>query len=192
MNFQNASFEFAVGTSAGLPPCTLPEVVFSGRSNVGKSSLINRLVNRKSLARTSSTPGKTATINFYRLGFCRFADLPGYGYAKVSKAERERWSELVEGYFNQERRVGLVVQILDMRRLPAADDVNMLDYLAARGFPFVVAASKCDKLNATARAEQEERLGAVCRARGADCLPFSAVSGEGVERLRRVILSACR
>lgn len=191
MDFQNARFEFAVGTSAGLPFSDLPEVVFSGRSNVGKSSMINRLVNRKALARTSSTPGKTATVNFYRLGFCRFADLPGYGYAKVSRAEKERWAELVEGYFSQGRRIRLVVQIVDMRR-PLADDMDMLDFLQEKSLPFVVAASKCDKLNVSARAEQDARFAGLCRARGAEYLPFSAMTGEGVERLRSIILSACR
>ncbi len=153
--------------------------------------MINRLVNRKALARTSSTPGKTATVNFYRLGFCRFADLPGYGYAKVSRAEKERWAELVEGYFRQGRRIRLVVQIVDMRR-PLADDMDMLDFLQEKGLPFVVAASKCDKLNVSARAEQDARFAGLCRARGAEYLPFSAMTGEGVERLRSIILSACR
>lgn len=192
MDFQNAAFEFAVGTSEGLPPCTLPEIVFSGRSNVGKSSMINRLVNRKSLAHTSSTPGKTATINFYRLGFCRFADLPGYGYAKVSKAEKERWSELVEGYFAQERDVHLVVQIVDMRRSPTQDDIDMLTFLRAKQLSFIVAASKCDKLNATERAKQNEIYSKLCRARGVEFLPFSAQTGEGVPQLKSKILTACR
>lgn len=98
MNFQNAEFEMAAGTAGQLPKATLPEIAFSGRSNVGKSSLLNRLVNRKALARTSATPGKTATINFYRLPACRFVDLPGYGYARVSKSEKNRWAELVNGY----------------------------------------------------------------------------------------------
>ena len=101
MDFQKVEFEFAAGRKDQLPASDLPEIVFSGRSNVGKSSLLNRLVNRKALARVSATPGKTATINFYRLPGCRFVDLPGYGYAKVSKSEKDRWASLVEGYFAQ-------------------------------------------------------------------------------------------
>lgn len=124
MNFQNAEFEMAAGTAGQLPKATLPEIAFSGRSNVGKSSLLNRLVNRKALARTSATPGKTATINFYRLAACRFVDLPGYGYARVSKSEKNRWAELVNGYFTQERWLNLVLQLVDMRHKPTADDLD--------------------------------------------------------------------
>ena len=109
MNIHAAVFEGAAGHSNQLLPSDLPEVAFSGRSNVGKSSLINRLLNRKSLARTSATPGKTITINFYGAGDVRLVDLPGYGYAKVSKTERLRWSELVEGYFQAERKLRLVL-----------------------------------------------------------------------------------
>ena len=103
MNINNVKFEFAVGTSSQLPPSEKPEIVFSGRSNVGKSSLINKLVNRKTLARVSATPGKTATINFFSVDGFHLVDLPGYGYAKVSRSEKERWSELMEGYFAQDR-----------------------------------------------------------------------------------------
>ena len=127
MRFDNAAFEFAAGRVEQLPPDDLPEIVFSGRSNVGKSSLINKLVNRKALARVSATPGKTGTINFYRLADCRLVDLPGYGYAKVSQTEKLRWANLVEGYFSAGRRIGLVVQIVDMRHKPTADDLHMID-----------------------------------------------------------------
>ena len=109
MNFQAVEFEAAAGRADQLKPSDLPEIVFSGKSNVGKSSLINKLVNRKALARVSATPGKTATINFYDVDGADFVDLPGYGYAKVSKSEKGRWSELIEGYFNQERIFALVV-----------------------------------------------------------------------------------
>ena len=115
MNFHNASFKAAYGTSEQLPASTLPEVSFAGRSNVGKSSLLNKLMYRKGLAKVSSTPGKTATINFYDVDGVDFVDLPGYGYAKVSKAEKGRWSELIEGYFNQERIFALVVSLIDIR-----------------------------------------------------------------------------
>ena len=105
MNFQDVSFEAAAGLKQQLKPSDLPEIVFSGRSNVGKSSLINKLVSRKALARTSSQPGKTATINFFKLRDARFVDLPGYGYAKVSAAEKERWGKLINGYFSAGRRI---------------------------------------------------------------------------------------
>ena len=111
MNFQKIEFELAAGKEDQLPESSFPEIVFCGKSNVGKSSLINKLANRKALARVSATPGKTATINFYRLPDCRFVDLPGYGYAKVSRAEKERWANLVEGYFAQQRKIALVIQL---------------------------------------------------------------------------------
>ena len=113
MNFQIVSFEAAYGKSSQIPPSDLPEIVFSGRSNVGKSSLINKILNRKALARVSATPGKTATINFFNLKTVRLADLPGYGYAKVSDSEKRRWAELVEGYFAMNRDIRMVIQICD-------------------------------------------------------------------------------
>ena len=115
MKIETAVFEASAGLAGQLPASTLPEVAFSGRSNVGKSSIINRLLNRKALARTSATPGKTATINFYKLDTLRLVDLPGYGYAKVSASEKKRWSELIDGYFQAERDLRLVVQLVDMR-----------------------------------------------------------------------------
>ena len=146
MNFNKAEFEFAVGAASQLKPSEMPEVIFSGRSNVGKSSLINKLVNRKALARVSATPGKTATINFFRVDEFHLVDLPGYGYAKVSKSEKDRWAKLMEGYFNQDRRFALVVQIVDMRHAPSKDDMNMIDYLYQRELPFIIVLTKKDKL----------------------------------------------
>lgn len=192
MDFQNTFFEAAAGTTASLPACSLPEIVFSGKSNVGKSSMINKLLNRKSLAHTSSSPGKTATVNFYNTGFCRFVDLPGYGYAKVSQAEKQRWSELVEGYFAAGRDIRLVVQIVDMRHPPTNDDMAMIDFLGNGGYPYLLTASKCDKLNATQRREQTALLGGISTEHGIDFLPFSASSGEGAEQLRKKILAVCR
>lgn len=192
MSLQNAFFEWAAGTSAGLPVGDLPEIVFSGRSNVGKSSMINKLLNRKSLARVSSSPGKTATVNFYNVGFCRFADLPGYGYAKVPPAEKKRWAELVEGYFAAGRDIRLVVQIVDMRRPPTEDDEAMLNFLQKSGFPFLIAASKCDKLNATQREKMTTFYSAAAKQYGADFLAFSASSGEGAEQLTKKIHLVCQ
>ena len=112
MKPESAVFEMSAALSSQLPLSTLPEIVFSGRSNVGKSSLINRLLNRKSLARVSATPGKTATINFYRLGTMRLVDLPGYGYAKVANDEKQRWAKLIEGYFESNRDLDLLCSLL--------------------------------------------------------------------------------
>ncbi len=146
LDINRASFKAAYGTSAQLPASERPEIVFSGRSNVGKSSLINKLCKRKSLARTSGTPGKTATINFYEAGGVYLVDLPGYGYAKTSQGERRRWDELINGYFAAQRQLCLLVQLLDCRHAPSQDDLRMLDYLSFHGIPFVAALTKADKL----------------------------------------------
>ena len=188
MRWEAATFETAAGVSAQLPESTVPEFAFSGRSNVGKSSLINRLVGRKSLARTSTTPGKTATINFFRLPQARLVDLPGYGYARVSGDEKRRWKELIEGYFEQERDLRLVLQLLDMRHEPSRDDYQMLDYLTARGIPFAVVLTKADKLNKT---QYAQRLAAftqeLAQEKGMTVIPFSAATGAGTEELRRIL-----
>lgn len=190
MNFQNAAFELAAGTAAQLPQSGLPEIVFSGRSNVGKSSLLNKLVNRKALARTSATPGKTATINFYKLADCRFVDLPGYGYAKVAKGEKERWGRLVNGYFSQDRPIALVLQLVDMRHKPTVDDMQMLDFLSGSGLPFAVVCTKCDKLNQTETRAQTELLHHLFGSSGVRFFPFSATKGTGVEEVRALIAGA--
>ncbi len=146
MNYNNAIFEKSFGISAQLPPSVTPEITFSGRSNVGKSSLLNKLFNRKSLARVSSVPGKTVTINFYGVDNAKFVDLPGYGYAKLSKQEKERFGELMEGYFHSERNIKLVVQLVDLRHKPSADDYAMLDFLKQMDIPVIVVCTKADKL----------------------------------------------
>ncbi|MBR5495911.1 MAG: ribosome biogenesis GTP-binding protein YsxC, partial [Oscillospiraceae bacterium] len=129
MNFNKAKFEISYGISSQLPKSERLEFAFVGRSNVGKSSLINKIFNRKNLARVSAVPGKTATINFYSVEQTLFVDLPGYGFAKVAKSEKHRWSELIEGYFNQDRNVGLVFSLIDMRHPPTKLDIDMLQYL---------------------------------------------------------------
>lgn len=188
MNFNNAEFEFAAGKAAQLPNTDLPEVVFSGRSNVGKSSLINKLVNRKALARVSATPGKTATINFYKLKDIRLVDLPGYGYARVSFSEKKRWADLVEGYFNADRNIRLVIQIVDMRHPPTKDDMDMINYLYQMGIPFVIVMTKSDKLNKTQRNNRLELLNdELSEFRDIITIPFSSVKGEGLEEVKRVI-----
>lgn len=147
MNFQQVAFERSYGTSKQLPPSTLPEVAFAGRSNVGKSSLLNTLCNRKGLAKVSQTPGKTATINFFKAGDAYLVDLPGYGYAKVSHAERDRWAELIEGYFNQERNFALVCSLIDIRHPASALDENMVSFLQEAELPYLIALTKGDKLS---------------------------------------------
>lgn len=192
MNFQKAEFEYAAGRKDQLPRSDLPEIVFSGRSNVGKSSLINTLVNRKALARVSATPGKTATINFYQVDGCRFVDLPGYGYAKVSRQEKQRWADLVEGYFGQTRNIALVVQLVDMRHDPSAEDVDMINFLLDRNVPFLVVCTKSDKLNKTETAARMARFTELLSEAEVNFLPFSAVKGTGAEELKLWIEKAIR
>lgn len=187
MKYETASFEMAAGQVNQLPPSTLPEIVFSGRSNVGKSSLINKVLNRKALARVSARPGKTGTINFYSLPGCRLVDLPGYGYAKVSQSEKLRWAKLVEGYFAAGRNIPCVVQIVDFRHEPTQDDKQMIDFLRASGFGFVVAATKSDKLNKTQREVRYQSLREYLEPLGVSFILFSTVTGEGVEEIKRII-----
>lgn len=188
INFNKAEFTMAAGTSSQLQQSDKPEVIFSGRSNVGKSSLINKLVNRKALARVSATPGKTATINFFDVDKFCLVDLPGYGYAKVSRAERDRWAELMEGYFAQDRNFCLVVQIVDMRHLPTQDDLNMIDFLYSNGFNFIIVLTKKDKLKKTAQKESLDRLNEILADyEGIELYPFSALNGEGADEIREAI-----
>ena len=191
MGFSKADFEMAVGKSSELPQSDLPEVVFSGRSNVGKSSLINKLTNRKSLARVSATPGKTGTINFYNLAEFRLVDLPGYGYAKVSKLEKQRWAELVEGYFAQERKFCLIVQIIDLRHPPTKDDMNMLEFLKNSGNKYIIVLTKKDKLRPMQLKSRLESLNEELKDFGdVKLFPFSALNGEGTEKIREYIINA--
>ena len=188
MNYHNVVFETSFGRADQLFASDLVEIAFAGRSNVGKSSLINKIFNRKTLARVSAVPGKTATINFFRLENVRFADLPGYGYAKVSQGEKKRWADLIETYFNSDRRIGLVFQLIDMRHAPTKDDLMMIDFLIENELPFVVVLTKKDKLSAK---QQAERLAALqtelpC-ADQIHMVPFSAVKGDGLEQLREII-----
>lgn len=188
MKWEAAVFETSVGKLQQLQPSALPEIALCGRSNVGKSSLINRLLSRKSLARTSATPGKTATINFYRVDALRLVDLPGYGYARVSAQERERWGRLIEGYFAADRDLRLALQLVDMRHPPTADDRQMMAYLAESEIPFLIVLTKADKLKKTERLEREKRLAEELQEfENVVAIPFSAVNGEGVERLRGIL-----
>lgn len=193
MDFHNVTFESSYGTSAQLPPSSVPEIAFTGRSNVGKSSLLNKLFNRKKLAKISSTPGKTATINFFEAEDVRFVDLPGYGYAKVSKSEKARWGELIEGYFNQNRNFALVVALVDIRHAASALDEHMVSYLEERGLPFVVVLTKADKLSRQQQMKQRAALGRQLRLKSDSSLMVcSTVKGTGIEELRSLIKSTIR
>ena len=188
MNYHNVKFKAAYGTSSQLPVSTLPEVSFAGRSNVGKSSLLNKLMYRKSLAKVSSTPGKTATINFYDVDGYDFVDLPGYGFAKVAKSEKHRWSELIEGYFNQERIFALVVSLIDIRHEASALDLNMIEFLRESGLPFMVVLTKADKLSKQQCMKQTAMLRKQLQLdKDIPMLAVSSESGTGINELRVII-----
>ena len=191
MNYNKVEFEAAFGTLKQIPQSDLPEIVFAGRSNVGKSSMLNRIFNRKNLARVSSMPGKTITINFFKVEGVRIVDLPGYGYAKVAKGEKRRWAEMMEGYFQSPRNIKLVVQLVDMRHKPSEDDYIMMRFLQDAGLPFIVAATKSDKLNKTQYNERKNALREELAEFGDNItiLPFSSEKGEGTEELKKIIES---
>lgn len=192
MNWNKVEFEAAFGTLDQIIQSDLPEICFSGRSNVGKSSLINKILNRKSIARVSSTPGKTVTINFYRLDQFRLVDLPGYGYAKVADSERERWADLMEGYFRTNRNIKLCLQLIDMRHPATEFDISMLEFLSHFEIPYAVVLTKCDKLNKT---EFNKRLSLLKEelselGDNIEIIPFSALKGIGADSVRSVVESA--
>lgn len=188
MKYESFTFETSFGVSAQLKASEMPEIAFAGRSNVGKSSLLNKLLNRKNLARVSSVPGKTATINFFKGDGVRFVDLPGYGYAKVSRDEKARWGSLMEHYFGSGRDIRLVVQLTDMRHPITADDRDMLDFLTYHHIPFAVVMTKADKLNKTETAKRMEEIQAELAPYAPQAvIPFSALKGTGVPELKRVI-----
>lgn len=190
MNFHKVEYCESYGLSSQIPQSDQLEFVFAGRSNVGKSSLINKLFNRKNLARVSGVPGKTATINIYRLDDVDFVDLPGYGYAKVSKGEKRRWAEMIEGYFNkiEDRNLAVVFLLMDMRHSPSKDDRQMVSYLIERELPFVVILTKKDKLNKT---EYENRLKNFPKeleeGEQITFFPVSSTNGEGITEIKNLI-----
>ncbi len=192
MNFNNVSFERSFGISSQLPPSTLPEVAFAGRSNVGKSSMLNALFGRKSLAKVSQKPGKTSTINFFATDTARFVDLPGYGYARVAKSEKGRWAELIEGYFNQDRNFALVVSLVDIRHEAQQLDLNMISFLQEAGLPFAVVLTKSDKLSRSAGQRQAALLRRQLElAEDVPMLVTSSEKKDGFDALRRLITQAC-
>ncbi len=188
MNYNKAEFMASYGISSQLPENDRPEITLSGRSNVGKSSLINKLCNRKNLARVSSVPGKTATINFYSVEPCYLVDLPGYGYAKVSNADRDRWDSLIDRYFEASiNRCTLLVQLIDSRHAPTADDIMMMEYLQYHNIPFIVALTKGDKLKKSQYAKTEEDFREICAPYGCkDVILTSAEKGLGIDKLHEI------
>ena len=193
MIIKNVNLETVCGITSAIPDNLLDEVAFAGKSNVGKSSLINKLLNRKKLARVSSVPGKTATINFYSCENVYFVDLPGYGYAKVSKQERARWGKLIEQWFADTSLLTLGIQLVDLRHKPTADDCNMVNWFLNSGKPFVVVANKHDKIK---KSQWEPNLALIRETlklpEGVPIISFSAEKGLGKEELLEVIFDHVR
>ena len=188
LNYNKAEFTAAYGKFSQIPVPERIEIAFAGHSNVGKSTLINKLFNRKNLARVSSVPGKTATINFYGLENIYFVDLPGYGYAKVAKSEKERWAGLIEGYLSSDRDIRLVFMLVDMRHAPTKDDIHMINYLIDTEMPFVLVLTKADKLNKTERAKRMEAFrDEIPCFEDIHTIPFSSQTFEGVDELREIV-----
>lgn len=191
MDFQHVEYELSFGTVAQIVPSTLPEIAFAGRSNVGKSSLLNKLFNRKQLARVSQNPGKTATINFYKSKDARFVDLPGYGYAKVSKSERNRWSRLIEGYFAQDRNFALVCSLIDIRHAASELDESMVSFLQESDLPYAIVFTKGDKLSRSKCNAQAAALRKQLSVReGTPWVVTSAEKGTGIPELKAIIAEA--
>ena len=193
MDLNNIEFKGAYGTSAQIPASKLPEDSFVGRSNVGKSSLINKLLNRKQLARVSQMPGKTSTINFFGNDAIDLVDLPGYGYAKVAKSELGRWSEMINGYFDQYRFYALVVSLIDIRHPASKLDEQMIEFLKACELPFVIALTKADKVS---KNQANKQIAALRKQLDlgpeVEMILTSSEKGTGMDALRKTILAACR
>lgn len=189
MVIKNVSLETVIGVTSTVPQNNMPEIAFAGKSNVGKSSLINALMNRKSLARTSSQPGKTQTINFYNINNeLYFVDLPGYGYAKVSQQEKEKWGKMVERYLHQSRVLRAVFLLIDIRHDPSANDRIMYDWIISNGFHPIIIATKADKIN---RSQLQKQIKAVRQGLGVDrdtiVIPFSAQTKQGRDEIYDLI-----
>ena len=189
MVIKNVSLETVIGVTSKIPDNQLPEIAFAGKSNVGKSSLINALMNRKSLARTSAQPGKTQTINFYNINDeLYFVDLPGYGYAKVSQQEKEKWGKMIERYLHTSRNLQAVFLLVDIRHEPSANDRQMYEWILANGYHPIVIATKLDKIN---RSQIAKQVKLVKQGLGVDkdtiVIPFSAETKQGREEIYDLI-----
>lgn len=195
MNIRRAEFLTSMSRHTPGAGKNLPEIAMAGKSNVGKSSLINRLAGNKKLARTSAEPGKTRLINLYKINNeLILTDLPGYGFAKVSKEEKQRWANMIEGYLGESENLRYVLQLVDMRHAPTEDDQMMVRYLRHFDIPFTVIATKADKLS---KAERSRSLPVICRALQVqpwEIIPFSAQDGTGKDQILQLmdqILQAC-
>ena len=193
MNFNNVEFLISAAAPKDFPQNRLPEIAFAGKSNVGKSSVINRILNRKNFARVGERPGKTIHVNYFTVDKkCYFVDLPGYGYAQVSQSEKARWGKLMEDYFAA-NRIDLGVLIVDYRHPPTKNDITMADWFIQSGCPFVVVANKMDKLK---KSELEPNLKTIREdlelPEGTPIIPFSAEKGNGKDELVRMILGAVK
>ena len=194
LNFNKAAFVRSAGEPKDFLRDGLPQVAFAGRSNVGKSSVINRLLNRKNFARVGAAPGKTIHINYFKIdGTFYLVDLPGYGYAKVSKSERDRWGKLMETYFAHPELMTLGVMIVDARHKPTADDCTMAQWFKDTGRPMVVVANKLDKLKKSQVKPALALIRETLELTERDILiPFSAEKGSGKDELLRLLVDACR
>ena len=189
MVIKNVSLETVIGVTSKIPDNQLPEIAFAGKSNVGKSSLINALMNRKSLARISAQPGKTHTINFYNINDeLYFVDLPGYGYAKVSQQEKEKWGKMIEKYLHRSKVLQAVFLLVDIRHEPSANDRQMYEWILANGYHPIVIATKLDKIN---RSQIAKQVKLVKQGLGVDkdtiVIPFSAETKQGREEIYALI-----
>ena len=189
VNYQNVNLVMSAGFPEQFPEDNLPQIAFSGRSNVGKSSLINALLGRKSLARVSGSPGKTITANFYNIDRQYYlVDLPGYGFAKRPDSEREKWSTLMGAYFDNNPNLRLVVQLIDLKVGPTRDDDQMLSWLYETRTPYIIAATKADKLNVTDRKKNLDLLSAdQMILDGTHVIAFSALKGDGRDEILSII-----
>lgn len=189
MVIKNVSLETVIGVTSKIPENQMPEIAFAGKSNVGKSSLINALMNRKSLARTSAQPGKTQTINFYNINNALyFVDLPGYGYAKVSVEAKEKWGKMVEKYLRRSKQLKAVFLLIDIRHEPSANDRQMYQWILSNGFAPIIIATKMDKIN---RSQLQKHIKMVKQgldvAKDTIVIPFSAVSKQGRDEIYALI-----
>ena len=193
MIIKSANLETVCGITSVIPANDKPEIAFAGKSNVGKSSLINALMNRKSLARTSSQPGKTQTINFYNINdLLYFVDLPGYGYAKVSESVKEKWGKMVEKYFKMSKQLKMVFLLVDIRHAPSENDRIMYDWIVYHGYQPVIIATKLDKIKRSQKDKQIKNIKESLKVQpGTIIIPFSSETKQGREETWEIIEQAC-
>lgn len=189
MVIKSVNLETVCGITSVLPKNDKPEIAFAGKSNVGKSSLINALMNRKSLARTSAQPGKTQTINFYNINDAMYlVDLPGYGYAKVSQNEKEKWGKMIENYLHESKQLKAVFLLIDIRHEPSANDKQMYDWISYQGYNPIIIATKLDKINRSQVQKQVKIIKNKLQVKpGTLILPFSAQTKQGREEIWEVM-----